>query len=162
MENQMSKVVEYEKFINDRLKVDLKKVLEDLDVIYTEIAEYLQTKTTLEKINNAKTINSESGEKKYKSLETKVDLGCNFYANAVVEDPSRIFMAIHYGFYLEMTHDEAFKFIEKKVKLLNGYVDELKLKEAEIKANIKFVLEGLREIQNLEFSSETNKNSLFV
>jgi prefoldin subunit 5 len=158
----MSKVVEYEKFINDRLKVDLKKVLEDLDVIYTEIAEYLQIKSTLEKINRAKTVNSASGHKEYKALETKVDLGCNFYANAIVDDPSRIFIAIHYGFYLEMTHDEAFKFIEKKVKLLNGYVDELKSKEAEIKANIKFVLEGLREIQNLNFSNETNKNSLFV
>ena len=42
------------------------------------------------------------------------------------------------------------KFIEKKTKALNITADELNVKACEIKANIKFVLEGLREIQNLD------------
>ena len=32
----------YETFINEKLKVDLEKVFEQLDLLYTEIAEYLQ------------------------------------------------------------------------------------------------------------------------
>lgn len=89
-------------------------------------------------------------------------MGCNFYANAVVENPSKIFISIGYGFFLEMKFHEALNFIDKKVKLLNKNADELSLKASEIKANIKFVLEGLREIQNLEFKPNQEKNSLFV
>lgn len=36
----------------------------------------------------------------------------------VSEDPSRIFVAIGYGFFVEMTHEEALQFIEKKTSQL--------------------------------------------
>lgn len=38
------------------------------------------------------------------------------------EDSSRIFVAVGYGFYLEMTHDEALQFIEKKTSQLTASV----------------------------------------
>jgi prefoldin subunit 5 len=59
-------------------------------------------------------------------------------------------VAVGYGFFLQMKLNEALKFIDKKIKLLNKSAAELNDKACEIKANIKFVLEGLREIQNLE------------
>ncbi len=48
-------------------------------------------------------------------MKTKVDLGCNFYCQANIEDPSRIFVEIGLGFYLELTLDEAEKFVNTKV-----------------------------------------------
>lgn len=156
MEKKTTKVLEFERFVNEKLRNDLKIVLDDLDVIYSEIAEYLQVKDTIEKLTTA------NAKGDLKNFQTKVDLGCNFYANAVVDNPSKIFVAIGFGFFLEMTFDEALKFIDKKVKLLNKNVDELNQKASEIKANIKFVLEGLKEMQNLQFKEKEENHSLFV
>lgn len=50
MEQKSSKVLEFEKFVNEKLKIDLKHVLDEQDGIYTEIAEYLQIKDTIEKL----------------------------------------------------------------------------------------------------------------
>ena len=155
MQNKDSKIEVYEKFLNEKLKTDLKIVLDEQDKIYSEIAEYLQIKDTALKLQTVK-----GGGSKQK-LNTKVDLGCNFYANAVVEDCSRIFVAIGYGFFLEMKLDEAIFFIEKKVKILDDLAQELSQKATDIKANIKFVLEGLKEIQNLEFNPKPER-SLFI
>lgn len=38
------------------------------------------------------------------------------------EDPSRIFVAVGYGFFVEMTHDEALRFIDKKTTQLTASV----------------------------------------
>lgn len=38
------------------------------------------------------------------------------------EDSSRIFVAVGFGFFLEMTHDEALRFIDKKTNQLTAYV----------------------------------------
>nr|KAG5708449.1 hypothetical protein BaRGS_026176 [Batillaria attramentaria] len=70
------KIYAYETFLNERLREDLRKILESRDKIYGQIAEYLQLKTVIEKLK-------EDGADK-KQLKTKVDLGCNFYVQANV------------------------------------------------------------------------------
>ena len=160
MNEKASKVEVYEHFVNDKLKSDLRRVLDEQESIFSDIAEYLQIKDTIEKIESSSR-GSESADSDFQ-LETKVDLGCNFYVNARVDKASKIFIAIGYGFHLEMSFAEALKFVEKKVKILQSTADELSLKASEIKANIKFVLEGLKEIQHLEFTSATSEKSLFV
>lgn len=157
MDNKTGKILEFEKFVNEKLRTDLKIVLEEQDAVFSEMAEYLQVKDTIEKLTMA----NPKGE--IKKFETKVDLGCNFYANAMVDDPSKIFISIGFGFYLQMNFEEALKFIDKKVKILNQNAEGLSQKASEIKANIKFVLEGLKEMQNLEFKeNKEEKHSLFV
>lgn len=163
---KQQKVEKFEKFVNEKLKNDLALVLAEQDRIYSEIAEYLQVKDTIEKLNSLKTTPDSTPDSTStstsSSFKTRVDLGCNFYANAVVENQSRIFLAIGYGFFLDMHFDQALKFIEKKVKMLNESALELAEKASEIKANIKFVLEGLKEIQNLKFDDSKTNNSLFL
>nr|XP_011427760.2 protein UXT homolog [Crassostrea gigas] len=141
-----SKVVQYEQFLNERLKADLSQVIEQRDRLYGEVAEYLQLKTVIEKIK----------ESNFKSdgLKTKVDLGCNFYVQANVPDASMIYVKVGFGFFLEMTHDEALAFIEKKVAMINSKIEVLTKDAAKIKAHIKLVLQGLQEIQNLDFQPE--------
>ncbi|KAK6467224.1 protein UXT [Huso huso] len=133
------KVLEYETFITEVLKRDLQKVLEQRDEVYEKIAQYLQLKNVIESLQ----------ESESKELTTDVDLGCNFYVQAKVEDSSRIFVSIGYGFLVEFTLPEALKFIEKKTKQLTEQTETLTKDSSKIKGNIRMVLEGLRELQNL-------------
>lgn len=147
------KIESYETFVNEKLRSDLAKVLNEQELIYTEIAEYLQLKDFIKNTQLAK--NSPEGLSE--PFRTRVDLGCNFYAKAQIDDMSKIFVAIGYGFHLEMTFSEALKFIEKKTCILQLAADELDDKANEIKANIKFVIEGLKEIQQLDLKETMNK-----
>nr|XP_022296657.1 protein UXT-like [Crassostrea virginica] len=141
-----SKVVQYEQFLNERLKTDLRQVLDQRDKLYGEVAEYLQLKTVIERVKESNF--------KTEGLKTKVDLGCNFYVQAHVPDASMIFVSVGYGFFLEMTHDEALSFIEKKVSRINSNIETLTKDAVKIKAHIKLVLQGLQEIQNLDVEPE--------
>ncbi|XP_059908922.1 protein UXT isoform X1 [Gadus macrocephalus] len=133
------KILQYESFISDVLKRDLQKVLEQRDGVYEKISQYLQLKNTIQRLQ-------ESGDGE---LKTEVDLGCHFYVQAHVEDSSRVFVAVGYGFFVEMSHAEALRFIEKKTRQLNAFTELLTKDSAKIKANIRMVLEGLRELQGL-------------
>ncbi|XP_060788404.1 protein UXT isoform X1 [Neoarius graeffei] len=149
--NINEKVLQYESFINDVLKRDLQKVLEQRDGVYEKIAQYLQLKNTIKSIQ-------ETGSKE---LKTDVDLGCNFYVQAHVPDTSKIFVAVGYGFFLELTLSEALTFIEKKTRQLTEYSEVLSKDAAKIKAHIRMVLEGLRELQGLKDLPETTRREVF-
>ena len=51
-------------------------------------------------------------------LYVQVDLGCNVLVDTVVPDTSCIYVALGYGFFLELTLAEALKFIDRKSSLL--------------------------------------------
>lgn len=44
------KILRYETFVNERLKPDLKSVLEERDQVYDEIAEYIALRNTIHAI----------------------------------------------------------------------------------------------------------------
>uniref|UniRef100_A0A674PIP3 Protein UXT n=1 Tax=Takifugu rubripes TaxID=31033 RepID=A0A674PIP3_TAKRU len=129
--NVVEKILQYENFINEVLKRDLQKVLEKRDSVYEKISQYLQLRSIIQSLQ-------ESGSQK---LKADVDLGCNFYVQTEVEDSSRIFVAVGYGFFVEMTHEEALQFIEKKTSQLTLFTEQLTKDSAKIKANIQMVLE---------------------
>ncbi|XP_070825036.1 protein UXT [Chaetodon trifascialis] len=149
--NVAQKVLQYENFTNEVLKTDLQKVLENRDAVYEKIAQYLQLKNTIQSLQ-------ELGSQR---LKTEVDLGCNFFVQAEVEDSSRIFVAVGYGFFVEMTHDEALRFIDKKTSQLTAFTEQLTKDSAKIKANIRMVLEGLRELQGLTDIPESTGRQVF-
>lgn len=137
------KVKKYEEFVNDKLRKDLETVRKNQEEVNTKIAEYLQLKSFIENVKSSDV--SRSG----RELKTQVDLGCNFYCQARITDPSKILVSVGYGFYVEFTLDEALKFVEKKCSQLTTYSSKLGQDSARIKANIKLVMEGLRELQDL-------------
>ncbi|XP_078520908.1 protein UXT isoform X1 [Lissotriton helveticus] len=145
------KILEYEKFINEVLQQDLQKVLEQRDVIYEKIAQYLQLKNVVERLQ----------ESEQEVLKMQVDLGCNFFVDAEVPDPSKVFVAIGYGFFAELTLAEALKFIEKKSQLLTKSSEMMTQDAAKIKANIRVVLEGLRELQGLQELPDEKRRDVF-
>ncbi|XP_042080404.1 protein UXT-like isoform X2 [Haplochromis burtoni] len=72
--NVDQKVLQYETFINEVLKRDLQKVVEQRDQVYEKISQYLQLKNTIQSLQEAGS----------QQLKTDVDLGCNFYVQAEV------------------------------------------------------------------------------
>ncbi|KAB0383050.1 hypothetical protein FD755_004967 [Muntiacus reevesi] len=83
----------------------------------------------------------------------QVDLGCNF-VDTVVPNTSRIYVALGYGFFPELTLAEALKFIDHKSSLAE-LSDNLTKDSMNIKAHIHMLLEGLRELQGLQNFPET-------
>nr|XP_060618771.1 protein UXT [Anolis sagrei ordinatus] len=146
------KVLQYEAFVSDILQRDLQKVLEQRDEVYEKIAQYLQLKNMIERLQ----------ETDDQELKTQVDLGCHFYVNAEVPNTSTIFVALGYGFFVELTLPEALAFIEKKNKLLTELSEALTKDSVKIKANIRMVLEGLRELQGLPDLPEETRRDIFL
>ena len=128
---------QYETFLNEKLRGDLEKLGQQLDYNYKEIAEYLELQLMLNKTQ----------EFVDEGFKTRVDLGCNFYARAETCPVGSIMICVGLGVFVEMKRCEALKFIEKKIKLLEETVTELKMSSAKVKANIKMVLVILRELQ---------------
>ncbi len=140
MDDIPEKILRYEEFLNDRLRTDLHTVLERKENVYKDVAEFTQLKSAVDLLKN-------EAKKGIKSHKTMVDLGCNFYANARVEDCSTIFIAIGLGFHLEMTLEEASVFIEEKISELLRKAEIMSIQASQINARIKVVMETLRELQ---------------
>lgn len=115
-------------------------MLDRRDAIYSDLAEYLQLKTIVEKLK---------GQQDDQKMEVKtlVDLGCNFYAHARVSDPSHICVAIGYGFFVDFTLNEALGFIDQKTTQLMEQAQRLTDEASKISARVKLVMEALRELQ---------------
>merc|ERR1712179_100283 len=137
-----SKVAQYETFLNETLRTDLKNTLTLRDKIYQEQAEYLALRNSINAIKLAELVPGEP-------LKTKVDLGCNFYCQARIPDPTKIFVSVGLGFFLELSLDEALEFIKKKDTELSKEANKLTSDCAKLKANIKLVIGGLQELQQI-------------
>ena len=145
------KVEEYERFLNERLRTDVKRVLERKDGVNGDIAELLQLKATIQHLMTS------TSAQKSEPLKTMVDLGCNFYAKARVNDCSHIIVSIGMGFFLEMKLGEAMEYVDKKVVDLSAEADKLSEQASQINARIKIVLGALDELQFSSSSAEQRR-----
>ncbi|KAJ2753723.1 hypothetical protein GGI19_002933 [Coemansia pectinata] len=132
-------IKKYEDFIADRLQPDLQQVLGVRDTIYNRMSEYLKLKTHIETIR----------KQGLEELETKVDLGSDFYVKAFVPDTTYIYVSVGFGFHLQMTLEEADTFIDDKVKHLEKLADKHTEEANEIRAKIKMLYGALMEVMNL-------------
>ncbi|XP_059814479.1 protein UXT isoform X1 [Hypanus sabinus] len=126
------------------------QVLEQRDEVYEKIAQYLQLKNVIERLQ-------ESDEQQ---LKMEVDLGCNFYVQAKVPDASKIFLLVGYGFYVEFTLPEALRFIERKSQQLSEVAEKLSKDSAKIKGNIRMVLQALCELQGIKDLPEEGRSEI--
>eukprot|EP00124_Ichthyophonus_hoferi_P000062 Ihof_evm15s2 gene=Ihof_evmTU15s2 len=101
-------VLNYERFLEDKLKTDLVTVLDQRDKIYDKVSLYYKLRNDITVMKDAE----------LKELTTKVDLGCNVYVTAKIPDTTTIFVNVGYGFHAQLTLDEALVFIEKKTTQL--------------------------------------------
>ncbi|XP_058717505.1 protein UXT isoform X4 [Poecile atricapillus] len=138
------KTQRYEAFISDVLQRDLRRVQEQREAVHEQQAQVLQLQAALARLQDVAA-----------PLHTQVDLGCNFFVSAEVPDPQRVFVALGFGFFAELTLPEALRHLERRSSFLQRLSESLTRDGAKIRAHIRLVLEGLRELQGLQGPSPT-------
>ncbi|KAG0504238.1 hypothetical protein KC19_N003900, partial [Ceratodon purpureus] len=88
-------------------------------------------------------------EQKLTKLRTMINLGSEVYGQAEVPDATRIFVDIGLGFHAEFTLDEALGLYVKRIRCLASKWSSTRAQVASIKAQIKLVVEGIKELMNL-------------
>lgn len=127
-----TEVMKYETYINEVLKSDLNRICRQLDEVNTDLAEYQALQKTINLLGELKDTNQ--------VYKTMMDIGCNFFMETRVEDLSHISLDIGQGCYLELTLNEALKFLRSKLDFLTSKQGLLSEKSAKIKAHIKLML----------------------
>lgn len=74
-----NKIIEYEKFVDEVLRNDLKKVMKRHEIISKQLADYLNIKSLANSIKEGKLTSSQE-----EPLKTQCNIGCNFYVQCVV------------------------------------------------------------------------------
>mmetsp|Transcript_43604 Transcript_43604/g.112914 ORF Transcript_43604/g.112914 Transcript_43604/m.112914 type:complete len:162 (-) Transcript_43604:139-624(-) len=136
-----AKVAAYEEFLDSRLRRELAALEERRQQAKCDLQEYVDLG------RNVDTLREAGGE----GISTLVDLGTDaqVFCQAEVPDVSRVYISIGLGFHLECTLDEASGPIELQKEALQQKVDDLTQKVAAVKADMKLVTEGIRELMQL-------------
>ncbi|XP_022733834.1 protein UXT homolog isoform X2 [Durio zibethinus] len=121
-----AKIQKFEEFVDRRLKPDLVRAIAESSDLRKNIENLEQNSVT--------------------NLRTLVNLGSEVYMQAEVPDTQRIFLDIGLGFHVEFTWSEALKFISLREEKLERQIEEYTRLIASIKAQIKLVCEGIREL----------------
>ncbi|KAL1230730.1 GATOR complex protein [Trichinella spiralis] len=144
MEVEMSRVHAIEKFINERLKPDLREQQEKHQRILDDICEYQLLLQSIAVIKSLRPL---------KKLKMKVNLGLGFFAQAVVNDPNHIFIDVGCGTFVEFTLDEADVVINERLQLLKMLSKKQLAVIGSIKAHISLLVYGLGRVMQMNDSS---------
>ncbi|CAI5465868.1 unnamed protein product [Closterium sp. Yama58-4] len=82
-------------------------------------------------------------------MRAMVNLGGEVFVQADVPDTSYIFVSVGLGFHVEFTRLEAKEFAASKIEHLRKQVARHTERISSIKAHIKLVVEGIRELLNI-------------
>ncbi|CAA3021104.1 UXT homolog [Olea europaea subsp. europaea] len=133
------KVGRFEEFIDQRLKPDLVHAIAERDKVFEQQKIFSDLRRNIENLEkNCVT-----------SLRTMVNLGSEVYMQADVPDTRHIFVDVGLGFHVEFTWPEALNFISAREEKLARQIEEYTQLIASIKAQIKMVHEGIRELLEL-------------
>ena len=110
------------------------------DEILQEHAEYLQFADALKKLQIHQSKHSEK-----KSLTTMMDVGCDFYTEAVVDNTDVVLVRLGKDYYLEMKIPEAQMFVSRKLVQLKKIENLFSEEVAAAKASYKLIL-GLKQV----------------
>ncbi|KAK1400935.1 C-myc binding family protein [Heracleum sosnowskyi] len=130
------KIQRFEEFVDLRLKPDLVRAIAERDKVFDQQKTFSDLKRNIENLEK----NSVT------SLRTLVNLGSEVYVQADVPDTRHIFVDVGLGFHVEFTWSEALSYISVREEKLARQIEEYTRLIASIKAQIKMVCEGIREL----------------
>ncbi|PIN03700.1 putative transcriptional regulator UXT [Handroanthus impetiginosus] len=136
---QQDKVRKFEEFVDRRLKPDLVHAIAERDKIFEQQKIFSDLRRNIENLE----------KNNVTSLRTLVNLGSEVYMQADVPDTRHIFVDVGLGFHVEFTWSEALDYIAAREERLSRQIEEYTRLVASIKAQIKMVCEGIREILQL-------------
>lgn len=124
-----------EVFINDFLKEDLKHLEHYINNYNEEIMEFIQLKNTIEAMRD----NLPDG------FKTQMNIGGNIFMEAKVSDLNTILVDIGKQVYIPFTLEDALKFVDFKIKILNNECDVLREESIKKRTEIKVTLMYMAE-----------------
>ncbi|CAH1435027.1 unnamed protein product [Lactuca virosa] len=133
------KIKRFEEFVDRRLKPDLVRAIGERDKVFEQQKVFSDLRRNLESLEK----NSVT------SLRSMVNLGSEVYAQADVPDTRHIFVDVGLGFHVELTWSEALKIIPVREEKFARQIEEYTRLIAQIKAQIKMVSQGIRELLQL-------------
>lgn len=133
------KVLKFEEFVDRRLKPDLVHAIAERDKVFEQQKIFSDLRKNIENLEK----NSVT------SLRTLVNLGSEVYMQADVLETRSIFVDVGLGFHVEFTWGEALNYIEVREQKIAKEIEEYTRLIASIKAQIKMVCEGIRELLQL-------------
>eukprot|EP01100_Stratorugosa_tubuloviscum_P015372 TRINITY_DN8790_c0_g1_i1.p1 TRINITY_DN8790_c0_g1~~TRINITY_DN8790_c0_g1_i1.p1 ORF type:complete len:161 (+),score=58.73 TRINITY_DN8790_c0_g1_i1:50-532(+) len=139
-ENKMGdKVNYYQKLILEYYEPKLQFYLEQTNLLKQELEQFneLREKIFLIQENNLV------------KLKTQVEIGPNYYVQAIIEDTTKIFVNVGLGFHVEFTLPEALKFIDKKTQLISNKMNKIHAQTMDIQATIKLIYFAIEEALKL-------------
>mmetsp|Transcript_35408 Transcript_35408/g.53242 ORF Transcript_35408/g.53242 Transcript_35408/m.53242 type:complete len:182 (-) Transcript_35408:185-730(-) len=134
------KVTEYEAYIEEVLKRDLKASLDEFRKEQEVMEQILELRRSIDLFLREKVT----------EFESMVDVGCQMYVKAFVPDTEKLFLDVGMGFHLEMTLMEAREFLEHKEAFVNSQLEARKKETAKIKATIHEALMRLDMLMQLK------------
>ncbi|CAN6550486.1 uncharacterized protein [Pyrus communis] len=149
--SRQNKIQKFEEFVDQRLKPDLVRAIAQRDKVFEQQKVFSDLRKNIENLEK----NSVT------SLRTLVNLGSEVYMQADVPDTRRIFVDIGLGFHVEFTWSEALNYISQREEKLARQVEECTNLIASIKAQIKLVCEGIRELLQLPAEAKTASERIF-
>jgi len=134
-----AKIKKFQSFVQDVLQPQMKAELALRDKLHTKLQIFIDLERNIEIMQ----------ETKQKKLSTMVDLGCDFYAQAVVPDCSRVCIDVGLDLHVEFTLEEALVHISERKKRLVDKADVCTKKAADISAKVKMVYESIGQLMQL-------------
>ncbi|XP_074568619.1 uncharacterized protein LOC141825126 [Curcuma longa] len=139
MRVRQEKVQKFEEFVDQRLKPNLVDAVAQRDKVLEKQKIFSDLKRNIVSLQ----------KNNVTSLRSMVNLGSEVYAQAEVPETRHIYLDIGLGFHVEFTLPEALEFISVREARLAKQIEEYTHLIANIKAQIKLVCEGIRELLQL-------------
>nr|XP_022906469.1 protein UXT-like [Onthophagus taurus] len=133
-----NKVKEYESFIEDVLKKDLKDIEVKLSKSVGKHGEWEELQTTIALLRRFKD----------RELNLLVPLDCGVSVNAETDDYNRLLVNIGAGCFLELDYDEAHKYADIRLRIVKKEIDHYRDLAAKVKAKIKITLLAIDQLSN--------------
>jgi len=146
-ENLPQQLQSYAGFVDQVLKPQLLAAEAEANAIQAEIDDYQDLGNRLQSLL--------AKEDPSEPIETMVDLGFKtVFCNATVQESNKIFVHVGMGFHVEMTKNEASRFVKKRIQFLKTHkMDEKTKKINEIRDHMQSATIILNELQR---EMETN------
>eukprot|EP01117_Protostelium_nocturnum_P011685 TRINITY_DN4253_c0_g1_i4.p1 TRINITY_DN4253_c0_g1~~TRINITY_DN4253_c0_g1_i4.p1 ORF type:complete len:161 (-),score=47.18 TRINITY_DN4253_c0_g1_i4:165-647(-) len=144
LQEREEQIFKYERFIDEKLKVNLQNVLDSRDKLFEKLSHLMELKTKIQMVK----------DEKLSEMKAMINLGSEVYVQAKVRDTSRIFVDVGLGFHVEYTLDEALQYADVREKHYTQQSEEMTKKAAEIKTQIKWCYEILSKLMDLQAENQ--------
>lgn len=142
-----ARLAEYDDFVNNRLSVDLRAVLDSRVAAASEVAAFQELERSILNLKD-------QGQA---ALRTRVELGSGMYVQAVVPEPEKIYVNVGLGFHVECGLDDALRVARLRKECLTEKVERYDSRIGAIRAHARLMGEGIEGLRSAMVAGEARE-----